>query len=211
MLANAINHPMVDNLRGNRPVSPITSVSPPSIPSSPPVQQAMPTGPFYSEDLESRVYNGQWSDGLFECCSDPSSGIMTVIPCLWPVLLAKITYNMQGLIPASPLPSHLGVPFDRYLVAAYAIVVLICFVLPFVSIIAYLIMIVIVLHTFAIVKQRYNLPEEPACMQLSDVCLTATFLHPCFISRIWRHVGRARGWVPPSHSVGVRDTETIVV
>ena len=180
---------------------------------APPQQQTMPTtGPFYSEEHESRDFSGQWGDGIFNCCSDPPSGVMTFMPCLWPVLLAKILDNMNGLVDTASRPvAPLGLNSDRFLIAAYAGSMFLAFLVPHIAVISIGILVIIALHTFRLVTQRYRIPETPACMQFSDVCLEATFLHPCFLSRLWRHVGRARGWVPPTRSVGVRNSETIVV
>ena len=164
-----------------------------------PVQEAMPddsphvpsTGPFYlSEGDEENQYTGRWSDGLLDFFSDLSSCLMCVTPCLWPALLFSLLRRLQRI---EGLRLTLPLNFGKvtHIVWLYAAAVAVALFVPHCLYIGWLLCARIVYDVYIQVAHLYKIEEtgQPA--------LQACFFHCCLLARLTRHVGRARGFLPP--------------
>ena len=156
-----------------------------------------PTGPHYSVDAESQLYTSSWSDNLFHCCSDPGTCCLGSVVCLWPFLI----HQLLNRLPYGARLLPLGLSSPGLVVLVYAVA---CALYLFgrhliVSSIGFALMMFISVHIFGMVTSVYKLrtPQESEAWVQSFLC------HPCFVARMARHVGRARGWIAPTFNVGV--------
>ena len=179
-----------------------------------PVQESMPhqfeTGPFYSAEDEERLYSGQWSDELFHCCSDVSSCVLCTFTCFWPVLI----WNVLNRLPSGSRLLPLGLSSRVRVMIVYSIACVVYLVSEMhgiLAIFALLLMAVISMQIFGMVASVYKLrsPTE------NEAWVQAICCHPCFVARMVRHVGRARGFIAPAFTpvgvIQVQPSPTVVV
>ena len=157
------------------------------------MEEVPKTGPFYmSVEEEERLYVGRWSDGLFECFSDLGSCLLCSTPCLWPVLLFELLGRLR-LAQGQRLRLPLGLEQPTHVVWLYAAAVAVLLFIPHFSWGAGILTARILYEVYLQVADIYKLdtgnnfwaPIQACCCQ------------GCLLARLSRHVGRARGFIPP--------------
>jgi len=159
-------------------------------------QQEMATGVYYSAEEEERTYTGRWSDEVFHFLSHPGSCLMCSFLCFWPVLLWQILSRLPRNAELLPL----GLTRVSLATSGYAACLLACVLLhgPL-ALAGFVGSAVILEQTARLVMGRYQI-AEPSKVEL---WLQAVCCHGCLLARLARHVGRARGFIPPLHGFGV--------
>jgi len=157
------------------------------------------TGPFYSAEEEERRYTGAWSDELFHFLSHIGSCLMCSFVCFSPVLMWQVLSRLpRGEGTSDLLP--LGFTRVSLATAGYAICLLsFTFFHGPIALCGAIGSIVILEQAARMVKSKYKL-EEPNKIEL---WLQAICCHGCLLARLARHVGRARGFIPPISGYGV--------
>lgn len=161
-----------------------------------PVQVEMATGPFYSADEEQSLYTGKWSDELFHFLSHLGSCLMCTFVCFLPVLMWQVLTRLPRRGDLLPL----GLSTVSLATTGYTLCVLAFgFAHGIVALLGYIGAVVILEQTARMVMSRYTLTDPTK----AELWLQAVCCHGCLIARLARHVGRARGFIPPLHAYGV--------
>ena len=165
---------------------------------SEPGQVQMATGPFYSAEEEEARYTGKWSDELFHFLSHIGSCLMCSFTCFLPVLLWQVLSRLPRHEATELLP--LGLTRVSLAAIGYAVCIGATFFLHGPLAILGLIGAVLILEqTARMVMSKYKLEDPPKVeLWLQTICC-----HGCLLARLARHVGRARGFIPPLHGYGV--------
>jgi hypothetical protein len=165
---------------------------------SEPGQFEMETGPFYSAEEEESRYTGNWSDELFHFLSHIGSCLMCTFVCFTPVLL----WQVLSRLPRGDSMQLLPLGLSRVSVAAlgYGLcVAALIFLHGALALLGVIGAVVILEQTARMVMGRYKLEDPPKV----ELWLQAICCHGCLLARLARHVGRARGFIPPLHGYGV--------
>jgi hypothetical protein len=154
-------------------------------------QQVMSTGIVYVSDAEEKKYEGNWSDGICDCLSDLNSCLLCLMHCLQPVLLFETIGRMQRAYGrAFQLP--FGLQKISYVAWLYAAGIGVILFAPHFAWTGWILVARILYDVYKQTTDIYKIPDE-GCQGACMACC----MHSCLLARISRHVGRARGYIPP--------------
>ena len=136
-------------------------------------------GPYYTPEREAAMYS-EWSDGLFDCCSDLGTCLLC---CCYPVGSALLVYLVMERLPATyrKQAAILGIDiFAEPILAA-------CFFL-FVGCDTWIIATYMIYVLQRAVADRYKI-EDPGSLFRSCCCSC------CLLAQLARQTGRAQGFI----------------
>ena len=161
-------------------------------------------GPYYNAEYERSLSNGAFSDELFSCCSDPLSAILSI----WPLSVITM-WRIAERLPLTRFP--MGVRTTSAFIGLYCLCTFVL-IIPYVNYLGLVCLVFILYRIYMQTVEKFRIRQYPT---EGMVLVQAVFCHCCLLSQVARHVGRAKGYIPPlalvENEVLIRESDREVV